>query len=259
VQAPEHSAADIFYGPAWWDDKVRRLTELAESNPSDEARRYLARANSILKFTWEPGDLEILGPDGTWAPFGDKSVQPYGLFIREQGGALGMLEELGAVDEIGRAVMEHCEEFRPEPPYKPTLLQARLKEQGWLTEPRVPPPDPALDSLPINDRYDALKFFPHAGREVGVAVEIEKWDINNDLLKFWRGHTRGQIVVGVLVQDHPDTVRYCFDQMRLLTEPLFRHIPIAFLAPDGPGMKQPTIPKPLKYAPFPMPQGSPSG
>lgn len=29
--------------------------------------------------------------------------------------------------------------------------------------------------------------------EVGVGVEIEKWDINNDLLKFWRSYTRGQI------------------------------------------------------------------
>jgi hypothetical protein len=259
VPAPEDSATDIFYGPGRWDEKVRRLAELAERQPSDDARRYLARARSIHKFTWEAGDLEILGPDGTFAPFGDKTMQPYGLFIREQSGALGILEELGALDEIGAAVVAHCEEFRPDPPYRPELLKARLEEQGWLREPRVPPPDSALDALPVNDRYDALKFFRHDGGEVGVAVEIEPWQINNDLIKFWRGHARGQIAVGVLVQPDPDTVRYCFDQMRLLTEPLFGHVPIAFLAPDGPGLKQSSNRRSRKYGPFPMPQDSPSG
>src|SRR6266513_550303 len=117
----------MFYGAAWWDEKVRQLEELVERNPSDEARRYLARANSIRKFTWEPGDVDILGPDGAWAPSGDKTAQPYGLFIREQSGALGILEELGALDEIGAAVVAHCEEFRPEPPYKPELFKGRLE------------------------------------------------------------------------------------------------------------------------------------
>src|SRR5205807_106571 len=143
--------------------------------------------------------------------------------------------------------------FRPEPPYRPELLKGRLENQGWLREPRVPPPDPHLDALPINDRYDALKFLPRKGHDVGVAVEIEPWQINNDLIKFWRGYARGQIAVGVLVQPDPATVRYCFDQMRLMTEPLFGHIPIAFLAPDGPGLERSITAKKRTYAPFPMP------
>lgn len=256
MPAREDSAADIFYGPAWWDEKVRRLTELVETHPSDDALRYLARANSIRKFTWEPGDLEISQPDGTWAPFGDKAEQPYRVFIRDQSGAIAILEELGALDEVAGAVVSHCEEFRPEPRYRPELLKARLEEQGWLREARVPPPDPTLDSLPVNDRYDALKFFRRDQREVGVAVEIEPWQINNDLIKFWRGHIRGQIAVAVLIQPDPDTVRYCFGQMRLLTEPLFGHVPIAFLAPDGPGLKRLGNRTARKYAPFPMPADS---
>ena len=53
-------------------------------------------------------------------------------------------------------------------------------------EPRVPPYSPAHDDLPINERYDALAFFERDGEEVGVAVEMEDWEIYNDLLKFRR-------------------------------------------------------------------------
>jgi hypothetical protein len=246
------SAAEIFYSSARWSEKVQRLREAVALEPSEDAKRYLARANSIAKFTWEPGDLDILAPDGTWAAFGDPLQQPYGLFVRDQSGALRILEELGAMDEIAGAVIGHCEQFRPEPPYKPELLKGRLAEQGWLREVRVPPPSPDLDELPINDRYDALKFFRRGAHEVGVAVEIEGWEISNDLIKCWRGHTRRQIAVGVLVQPDPGTARYCFEQMRLLTKPLFGHVPIAFLAPDGPGLVQSVSSKERKYAPFPM-------
>jgi hypothetical protein len=164
--------------------------------------------------------------------------QPYGLIVREQCGAAEILEDLGARDEIARAVIGHCEQFRPEPPYKPEQLKSRLEDMGWSREARVPPPSQALDALPINDRYDALKFFEAEGCEVGVAVEIEPWQVNNDLIMFWRGFQRGQIAVGVLIQPDPATVRYCFEQMRLLTEPLFGHVPITFMAPDGAGLKQ---------------------
>jgi hypothetical protein len=249
------SAAGIFYGPYRWWQKASMLTELVGREPSEEAKRYLARANSAAKFTWEAGDLDFLQPDGTWKKAGDPDEQPYGLIVREQSGAIAILEQLGAMEEIADAITDHCEQFRPDPPYKPELLKARLAERGWLREQRVPPPSPELDHLPINDRYDALKFFPLAEGEAGVAIEIEGWEISNDLLKFWRGHTRGQIVVGVLVQPDPGTVRYCFEQMRLLTEPLFRTVPVAYFAPDGPGLKQSTRgTRQPKYASFPMPR-----
>jgi hypothetical protein len=248
-------AANIFYGPMRWSDKVGRLRAHVDEQPTERAREYLARANSIAKFTWEPGDLQILGRDGEWEPLGDSDAQPYGLVVREQAGGLERLEELGAMDEIAGALIAHCDEFRPAPPYKPELLKARLAEVGWMRESRVPPPSADLDELPINDRYDALKFFRSGGSEVGVAIEMEGWEINNDLIKFWRGFTRGQIAVGVLVQPDPATVRYCFDQMRLLTRPLFGHLPIVFIAPDGVGLKQSASGKPRKQAPFPMPAG----
>lgn len=247
------TAADIFYGPMRWDEKVVRLRKLAETNLTDAVRRYLERANTIAKFTWEPGDLQVQQPDGSWVPLGDPSEQPYGLTVREQAGALGLLEELGAMEEVAAAVIAHCEEFRPHPPYKPELLKRRLAAEGWIREPRVPPPSADLDGLPINDRYDALKFFRTGNGEVGVAIEMEGWEITNDLIKFWRGWTRGQIAVGILIQPDPGTMRYCFDQMRLLTEPLFGHLPIAFIAPDGPGLQQSISGKVRKDAPFPMP------
>jgi hypothetical protein len=86
------------------------------------------------------------------------------------------------MDEVASAVIGHCEEFRPDPPYRPELLKARLEGQGWMREPRVPPPSANLDDLPINDRYDAMKFFRAETIEVGVAVD-ERWEIDNDLIK----------------------------------------------------------------------------
>jgi hypothetical protein len=178
--------------------------------------------------------------------------------VRDQAGGLGLLESLGVIDEIAAAVIGHCEEFRPAPPYKPELLKARLGAAGWMREARVPPPSPDLDGLPINDRFDALKFFDSEGGQVGVALEIEGWEIHNDLLKFWRASTRGQIAAGVIVQPDPATLRYCHGQMRLMTAPLFGHIPIVFVAPDGEGLKQATTREPKTFAPYPMPAGLPT-
>jgi hypothetical protein len=42
------------------------------------------------------------------------------------------------MEEIAGAVIAHCEQFRPEPPYKPELLKERLEAQGWIREARVP-------------------------------------------------------------------------------------------------------------------------
>lgn len=251
-------ARDLFYGAFRWSDKAIRLDELRSTSTDPIVRAYAERANSIAKFTWEPGDVDILGAEGEWKPFGDPTQQPYGLRIRDQAGALTLLEELGAIQEIFQAVTGHCEEFRPSPPYRPELLKARLEAFDWIREPRVPPPSPDLDELPINDRFDALKFFGDSDHEVGVAIEIEGWEINNDFLKFWRAHTRGQIAVGVIIQPDPATLHYCFDQMRLLTEPLFGQLPIVFIAPDGEGLKQHSPPKPKKLKPFPMPSTSSS-
>jgi hypothetical protein len=251
-------ARDLFYGPGRWSEKAPLLAELRSASTDPLVRKYVDRARSIAKFTWEAGDVDILGSDGEWKPFGDPQQQPYGLKVRDQAGGLARLEELEAIQGIFQAVTAHCEEFRPSPPYKPELLKARLQALGWTREARVPPPSEDLDKLPINDRFDALKFFPSSEGEVGVAIEIEGWEINNDLLKFWRAHRRGQIAVGVLIQPDPATLHYCFDQMRLLTEPLFEQLPIVYIAPDGEGLKQHSLPKPKKLKPFPMPaRGSP--
>jgi hypothetical protein len=69
-----------------------------------------------------------------------------------------------------------------------------------MPEIRVPPYGSEQDDWAINERYDAFKFFEESGRQVGVAIEMEGWQINNDLLKFPRGFSRGQICAGVLLQ-----------------------------------------------------------
>ena len=113
------------------------------------------------------------------------------LAVRSQAGAEEILHDLGALDEIRDAVLGHCEEYRPAPPYKPQLLKERLKRHGWIPEVRVPPFNPKLDDLPIYERYDMLKFFPRDGGEVGVAIEMDNWMVHRDLLKFRRGFKRG--------------------------------------------------------------------
>jgi hypothetical protein len=245
-------AVDAFYGPFRWSDKAQRLTELAMETDDPHVHGYATTAHKIARLTWEPGDLEI-GPtvEGPWKPFGDPNQQPYGLLVRDQGGGLGILEEIGAIQEIHNAVTGHCEECRPSPPYAPESLKARLEGLGWSREQRVAPHTSSLDHLPVNERFDSMKFFQDG--KVGVGVEIEKWDINNDLLKFWRSYTRGQIAVGVIIHPDPATLRYCFDQKRILTAPLLGTLPVVFIAPDGEGLAQHYEAKTPTYGPFPMP------
>ncbi len=122
----------------------------------------------------------------------------YELVVRSQAGALELLTSLGALGEIREAVLGHCKEHRPMPPYRPQLLKARLRIHGWMSEVRVPPLDPAFDDAAINERYDMLKFFAADGDEVGVAIEMDNWMVHRDLLKFRRGFGRGQSAVGVI-------------------------------------------------------------
>jgi hypothetical protein len=179
-------------------------------------------------------------------------AKPYSLLIRDQAGAERLLRELGALQEIERAIVEHCEGHRPAPPYRPQALKDLLDRDGWQREVRVPPFSPQYDSLPINERYDAWKSFDRAGTPVGVAIEFEPWEVWNDLLKFRRGLERGQICAGVLIHDSPYHLQYVYEHMRSMSEPLFGHIPILFGAPGGPGLKQPS-PSERKYQPFRMP------
>ena len=66
-----------------------------------------------------------------------------------------LLGDLGALAELESAVLAHCEEYRPNPPYRPQLVKKRLAPDGWLPEVRVPPYDPAQDEvLTVNERYD---------------------------------------------------------------------------------------------------------
>jgi hypothetical protein len=184
----------------------------------------------------------------------EEGAVSYELVVRSQAGAEELLRELGAFAEIEEAILGHCEANRPAPLYKPQEYKKRLALHGWIPEPRVPPYSPTHDDLPINERYDALKFFERDGEEVGIAIEMEDWEIYNDLLKFRRGYERGQIGAGVILQPHAATLLYCFEHMLHLNEPLVGHIPILFVCPRGPGLKEPVARKLRKFSPYPMPE-----
>src|SRR4051812_8721210 len=89
----------------------------------------------------------------------ESPVGTYELIVRSQAGAEELLLELGALQEIEQAVLAHCAAYAPEPPYKPQEYKKHLAAFGWAPEVRVPPYSAELDDWPINERYDAFKFF----------------------------------------------------------------------------------------------------
>lgn len=177
----------------------------------------------------------------------------YELAMRSQAGAEKILDDLGALEEIRTAVLGHCEEHRPKPPYRPQSLKERLKQDGWIPEVRVPPLNSKLDSMPINERYDMLKFFEVESGEVGVAIEMDNWMVHRDLLKFRRGFKRGQIAVGVVIQPDYYNTHYCCEHLLPLNEPLFGEIPVMYCCPRGPGLKEPLV-RDRKFGAFLMPK-----
>jgi hypothetical protein len=110
----------------------------------------------------------------------------------------------------------------------------------------VPPLNPAYDPLPVNDRYDLWKAFDAEGETVGTGLEIEKWEVWNDLLKFRRGFDRGQIAAGIILRDNPANLRYVFDHLRLMTDAMFADVSILYAAPKGGGLPR-TTPPPLAH------------
>src|SRR5262249_20086021 len=100
---------------------------------------------------------------------------------------------------------------------------------------------------------DLWKVFQSDGKRLGVAIEIERWEVWTDLLKFRRGFERGQIAVGVILHDNPESLDYVYNHLRLLSGPLFADLPVAYLAPAGPGLPEPKVKAPVRYAPFQMP------
>lgn len=163
-------------------------------------------------------------------------MSDYRLATRSQAGAEDLLRRLGALGEIERAVIRHCEATAPTPTYKPQEIKRWLRPDGWEPEKRVLAFSPDWDHLRINERYDLFKEFGSGDESAGVAIEIERWEIHNDLLKFRRGLNRGMIVAGVLLHDGPANLTYCFNHARHLSEPLFGDIPLVFCAPEGPGI-----------------------
>jgi hypothetical protein len=178
----------------------------------------------------------------------------YELAVRTQAGAQELLTRLGALAEIQKAVLAHCEQHRPAPLYRPQMLKDLLERDGWIREVRVPPFRAELDGQPINERYDMLKFFEDGGREVGVAIEMDNWMVHRDLLKFRRGLHRGQIVAGVIIQPNYRETHYCFEHFRHLNEPLFGEIPVLYCCPRGPGLEEPPVRR-TRGKPFLMPNG----
>jgi hypothetical protein len=187
------------------------------------------------------------------APVGSDVMEEYSVQVEEQAGAGGLLTDVGALAEIEQAVIAHCVDHAPQPPYKPEEIKNRLEPAGWLREVRVPPFDPQYDALPINERYDLWKVFDAERGRVGVAIEIERWEVWTDLLKFRRGIQRGQIVAGVILHDNPQTLSYVFNHLRHLSEPLFGEMPVAIIAPTGPGLADATTAKARSFSPFRMP------
>jgi hypothetical protein len=114
----------------------------------------------------------------------------YRVVAKDQAGALAVLRRTKALAEIRKAVIDHCEEHAPNPPYRPQAIKQRLAP-SWVPEVRVPPFASKHDELPINDRYDLWKPFKLEERWIGLAIEIEKWEVWTDLLKFRRGINRG--------------------------------------------------------------------
>jgi len=100
------------------------------------------------------------------------------------------------------------------------------------------------------------KPFELDGERIGVAIEMERWEVWNDLLKFRRGIERGQIAVGVILYDSPESLSYVYNHLRPISEPLFEMLPVAFIAPEGEGLKEPPAATLRQYAPYRMPGDS---
>jgi hypothetical protein len=180
----------------------------------------------------------------------------YGICMREHAGAEAILRELGALAEIEAAIVAHCRASASAPPrYAPEAIKRYLKAAGWVGEVRVPPMTADHDNRAINDRYDAWKAFDGAQGQVGVGLEIEHWEINNDLLKFLRGQARGQMVVGVIIHADPSEVAYAYEHCLRVAEPLWQDLPVLLCSPEGPGLPAYGLPpvQPRVYAPFRYP------
>lgn len=186
-------------------------------------------------------------------------AQEYRLRVEDQAGAAELLKATGALAEIEQAVVSHCMDYAPEPRYRPQEIKKRLAPAGWVPEVRVPPFDPQNDELLINERYDIWKPFEIDRERIGVAIEMERWEVWNDLLKFRRGIERGQIAVGVILHDNPASLSYVYDHLRLISEPLFGTLPVAFVAPEGDGLAEPSVAAVRQYAPYRIPSDSSSG
>lgn len=177
----------------------------------------------------------------------------YRLRVEDQGGAADILRRIGALTEIEQAVVTHCKEHTPKPPYRPQEIKKRLAP-SWRPEVRVPPFEPQYDDLPINDRYDLWKSFElDGGTQIGVAIEMERWEVWTDLLKFRRGIQRRQIAVGVILHDNPANLHYVYHHLRLISEPLFSALPVMFAAPEGEGLETAAPPSSRRFAPYRMP------
>lgn len=180
-------------------------------------------------------------------------MHQFELAYESQAGAEEILTQLGAVGELRDAVLQHCRETAPAPPYRPQRIKQLMKPSGWVPEVRVPPLMQAYDTLPVNDRYDLWKTFCAGGGSIGVGLEIERWAIWTDLLKFRRGLARGQIAAAIILHDNPANLRYVYEHLRLMADPLFADIPILFAAPKGGDLPQTYNATKSKYRPYRMP------
>jgi hypothetical protein len=92
------------------------------------------------------------------------------------------------------------------------------------------------------DSFDGLKTFPDGTR---VAIEVEwPWEaVKSDLLKFWRGTTRGQIDLAIEVLHGPEAFMYVVNHVYELHKELFKGLPLVFLALDAPDLNEQPFPR----------------
>jgi hypothetical protein len=83
---------------------------------------------------------------------------------------------------------------------------------------------------------------------------MEEWELYDDLLKFRRGYSQARSAPASSFSPPYATLRYCYEHMLKLNEPLVGHIPILFVCPRGSGLKEPVPPKPRKFSPYVMPK-----
>jgi len=128
----------------------------------------------------------------------------------------------GVLDQLCSALLAYANKPGRTKTYEPEAVKRLLKQSDptWKSEVRVPPYDSQYDNLPINERFDLFRVVSDDhGSTYGVGVEIEQWEIQNDLLKIRRAIQRRQIGVGAVILGSASNLDYVVSHLPV-NEPL---------------------------------------